>query len=39
MQKLWRGVAVEGTDEAKIEEYLGKQGIATMQDIQRTVNT
>lgn len=32
-QKLWRGVAVEGMDEKKIDEYLGKQGITSMQDI------
>lgn len=30
--KLWRGVSVDGVDEAKIEEYLAKQGIASMQD-------
>ncbi|KAI0232808.1 General transcription factor IIE subunit 2 [Lamellibrachia satsuma] len=32
LQKLWRGVAVDGTDEGKIEEYLRKQGITSMQD-------
>ena len=38
MQKLWRGVAVEGIDEKKVEEYLTKQGIASMQDtVQRVV--
>jgi len=31
-QKLWRSVAVEGIDDAKIEEYLDKQGIRSMQD-------
>lgn len=31
--KLWRGVSVEGQDERKIEEYLDKQGITSMQDI------
>jgi transcription initiation factor TFIIE subunit beta len=30
--KYWRDVAVEGLDEAKIEEYLEKQGIASMKD-------
>jgi len=30
--KLWRSVSVDGVDEAKIEEYLAKQGIASMQD-------
>lgn len=29
-QKLWRGVAVEGLDELKIEEYLQKHGITSM---------
>lgn len=29
-QKLWRGVAVEGLDEIKIEEYLQKHGITSM---------
>lgn len=29
-QKLWRGVAVEGIDEMKIEEYLQKHGITSM---------
>ncbi|KAK3090699.1 hypothetical protein FSP39_013842 [Pinctada imbricata] len=32
-QKLWRGVSVEGLDEKKIEEYLEKQGITSMQDV------
>lgn len=32
-QKLWRSVAVDGLDEEKIEEYLQKQGITSMQDI------
>ena len=32
-QKLWRGVSVEGQDERKIEEYLDKQGITSMQDV------
>lgn len=31
-QKLWRSVAVDGIDESKIEEYLEKQGITSMQD-------
>ena len=31
-QKLWRSVAVDGIDETKIEEYLAKQGITSMQD-------
>lgn len=31
-QKHWRSVAVEGIDDAKIEEYLDKQGIRSMQD-------
>ena len=30
--KQWRSVSVDGVDEAKIEEYLNKQGIASMQD-------
>lgn len=30
--KYWRDVAVEGLDETKIEEYLEKQGIASMKD-------
>ncbi|XP_005111936.1 general transcription factor IIE subunit 2 [Aplysia californica] len=29
-QKLWRSVGVEGLDEQKIEEYLNKQGISSM---------
>ncbi|XP_064471304.1 transcription initiation factor IIE subunit beta-like [Ornithodoros turicata] len=32
-QKLWRSVAVDGIDDNKIEEYLQKQGITSMQDI------
>ncbi|KAH9368480.1 hypothetical protein HPB48_019492 [Haemaphysalis longicornis] len=32
-QKLWRSVAVEGIDDQKIEEYLQKQGITSMQDM------
>ena len=31
--KQWRGVSVEGLDEKKIEEYLEKQGISSMQDM------
>jgi len=31
-QKLWRSVAVDGIDESKIDEYLEKQGITSMQD-------
>jgi len=31
-QKLWRSVAVDGIDDVKIEEYLEKQGIRSMQD-------
>lgn len=31
-RKMWRGVSVEGLDEKKIEEYLEKQGITSMQD-------
>lgn len=40
-QKLWRGVSVEGMDERKIEEYLDKQGISSMQDvnIKKVVHT
>ena len=30
--KQWRSVSVDGVDEAKIEEYLNKQGIASMRD-------
>ncbi|KAH9491612.1 Transcription initiation factor IIE subunit beta [Bulinus truncatus] len=30
-QKLWRSVAVEGLDDQKIEEYLSKQGITSME--------
>lgn len=31
-QKLWRSVAVESIEDQKIEDYLEKQGIASMQD-------
>lgn len=31
-QKLWRAVAVDAMDDAKIDEYLEKQGIRSMQD-------
>ncbi|XP_065214624.1 transcription initiation factor IIE subunit beta [Planococcus citri] len=31
-QKLWRSVTVENMDDDKIEEYLEKQGIKSMQD-------
>jgi len=31
-QKLWRSVSVEGIEEGKIEDYLEKQGITSMQD-------
>lgn len=34
IKKLWRSVTVEGVDERKIEEYLQKQGITSMQDIE-----
>ena len=30
--KYWRGVAVDGIDDGKIEEYLNKHGITSMQD-------
>ena len=30
-------MAVEGIDESKIEDYLAKQGITSMQDVQRSV--
>lgn len=30
--RYWRDVAVEGLDENKIEDYLEKQGIASMKD-------
>ena len=30
--KQWRSVSVDGVDEAKIEEYLSKQGISSMRD-------
>ncbi|XP_048763551.1 general transcription factor IIE subunit 2-like [Ostrea edulis] len=32
-QKLWRGVSIDGLDDKKIEEYLEKQGISSMQDV------
>nr|KAG5694746.1 hypothetical protein BaRGS_002699 [Batillaria attramentaria] len=32
VSKLWRSVAVEGMDEEKIEEYLTRNGITSMQD-------
>ncbi|XP_077996882.1 general transcription factor IIE subunit 2-like [Glandiceps talaboti] len=32
-QKLWRAIPVESLDDGKIEEYLKKQGITSMQDI------
>ena len=32
-QKLWRSVAVDSLEESKIEEYLEKQGLSTMQDL------
>lgn len=32
-QKLWRSVTVDSLEESKIEEYLEKQGLATMQDL------
>lgn len=31
-QKLWRAVAVDAMDDGKIDEYLEKQGIRSMQD-------
>ncbi|KAB0373084.1 hypothetical protein FD755_014743 [Muntiacus reevesi] len=31
-QKLWRSVTVDSMDEEKIEEYLKRQGISSMQD-------
>lgn len=31
-QKLWRSVPVDSIDEDKIEEYLKKQGISSMQE-------
>lgn len=31
-QKLWRSVTVDAMDDAKIDEYLEKQGIRSMQD-------
>lgn len=30
--KYWRGVAVDGIDDGKVEEYLKKHGITSMQD-------
>ncbi|ESO87811.1 hypothetical protein LOTGIDRAFT_127089 [Lottia gigantea] len=32
-QKLWRSVPVEGLDDKKIEEYLDKRGMTSMQDM------
>lgn len=32
-QKMWRSVAVDGMDEQKIQDYLEKQGINSMQDL------
>ncbi|XP_064594816.1 general transcription factor IIE subunit 2-like [Liolophura sinensis] len=32
-KKLWRSVTVEGVDDGKIDDYLEKQGIKSMQDI------
>ncbi|XP_074605405.1 transcription factor IIEbeta [Brevipalpus obovatus] len=32
-QKMWRSVAVDGLDEQKIEEYLEKHGITSMQEL------
>ena len=29
---MWRSVAVEGLDEAKIEDYLTRNGITSMQE-------
>lgn len=31
-QKLWRSATVDAMDDAKIDEYLEKQGIRSMQD-------
>lgn len=31
-QKLWRSVPVDSIDEEKIDEYLKKQGISSMQE-------
>lgn len=31
-QKFWRAVTVDAMDDAKIDEYLEKQGIRSMQD-------
>lgn len=31
-QKLWRSVPVDSIDEDKIDEYLKKQGISSMQE-------
>ena len=36
-QKLWRSVPVDGIDDNKIEEYLGNQGIRSMQDTSEKV--
>ncbi|KAJ4433455.1 hypothetical protein ANN_15758 [Periplaneta americana] len=38
-QKLWRSVVVESTDNLKIEEYLEKQGIHSMEDHRRRHST
>lgn len=32
-KKAWRSIAVDGLDEQKIEEYLQRQGITSMQDL------
>lgn len=32
-QKLWRSVPVDSMDEEKIEDYLKRQGISSMQDV------
>lgn len=31
-QKLWRSIPVDSMDEEKIEEYLKRQGISSMQE-------
>lgn len=33
LQRLWRSIPLEGTDEKKIDEYLEKQGIQAMTTI------
>ena len=40
LQKLWRGVPIDGVDERKIEEYLLRHNIVTMQDrvIKKVIN-